>query len=348
MADIFTVMPNCKVLYGCLAVTLVVGSAGLSPAQTFESVGTRAQGMAGAFVAVANDATASWWNPAGLATGEYLSAVTEHGRMTEPTLPSTDAPAVRTLSSSFAIAFPALGLSYYRLRISATTPLASTGTDGPTRQDQRISGTSVRSVAVSQFGTTIGQSIGDHLVVGSTLKLLRAGAVSGESADASPLDVADTLSVPHHTRADLDVGAMATAGHVRLGLAVKNLTEPTFDTGGVDRARLSRQVRAGLAFSSSRNAVRQGLTVAADADLTTMSTALGDVRHVTAGFERWAARGKLALRAGASANTVGERRPSGSVGLSVALTRALSVNASRTVGRDESVTGWSTGVNVAF
>ena len=347
MADIFTAMKNCKVLCGCLVVALLAGWTGLASAQTFESIGVRAQGMS-AFVAVADDATASWWNPAGLATGQYLSTVTERGRMTEPANPTTDAPAARTASSTFAIAFPAMGLSYYRLRISATAPLASIGTDGPTRQDQQIAGTSVHSVAIAQFGATVGQSIGDHLVIGSTLKLLRAGAVSGESTDASPLDVADALKVPQHTRADLDVGAMARAGHVRVGVTVKNLTEPTFETGGSDTATLSRQVRAGIAILSVRNGVRKGLIIAADADLTTTSTAVGDVKHVSAGFERWLAGGRFGFRAGASANTVGERRPAGSAGLSVALTRALSVNASRTVGRDESVTGWSAGVNVAY
>ncbi len=35
----------------------------------FESVGERALGMAGAFVAVANDSTAVHWNPAGLVHG---------------------------------------------------------------------------------------------------------------------------------------------------------------------------------------------------------------------------------------------------------------------------------------
>ena len=42
-------------------------------AQIYESVGIRAQGMGGAFVAVADDATATWWNPAGLASGAYFS-----------------------------------------------------------------------------------------------------------------------------------------------------------------------------------------------------------------------------------------------------------------------------------
>ena len=35
----------------------------------FESTGERALGMAGAFVGVADDATATYWNPSGLASG---------------------------------------------------------------------------------------------------------------------------------------------------------------------------------------------------------------------------------------------------------------------------------------
>src|SRR5437762_12072611 len=43
--------------------------------QTTEVVGVRAQGMGGAFTAVADDATATWWNPAGLARGAYFNAI---------------------------------------------------------------------------------------------------------------------------------------------------------------------------------------------------------------------------------------------------------------------------------
>ena len=341
-------MQICRVLNVVTAAAAALVLPALASAQTFESVGGRAQAMSGAFVAVADDATASWWNPAGLATGEYLSAVFEKGRMTEPETPSLDAPATRTSFNDFAVAFPALGLSYYHLRISATTPPDSTGTGGPNRQDPRTAGTSLRSIAITQLGTTIGQSIGDYLVVGATLKLMRSGAMSGISTDAVPLDAADGLSPSRKTRGDLDLGAMATLGHLRLGLALKNVTEPTFDTGGSDSLTLRRQARVGMAVTSGKHVIRQGITVAADADLTTTSTGVGDVRHVAAGIESWTARGRVALRAGASANTVGERRPAGSVGVGVALTRALYVNASRVVGRDKSVTGWSSSVNVAF
>ena len=48
-------------------VAAMLGCAGPAGAQTFEAVGTRAAGMAGAFVAVADDASAAYWNPAGFA-----------------------------------------------------------------------------------------------------------------------------------------------------------------------------------------------------------------------------------------------------------------------------------------
>src|SRR5687768_14058729 len=47
-------------------------------AQTsFEVVGSRALGMGGAFVAVADDPSAAFWNPAGLASGQPAGATIE-------------------------------------------------------------------------------------------------------------------------------------------------------------------------------------------------------------------------------------------------------------------------------
>src|SRR5260370_21446854 len=53
-------------------------------AQVPESIGVRAQGMGGAFTAVADDATAVWWNPAGLAGGSYFSSILEYGHPNDP------------------------------------------------------------------------------------------------------------------------------------------------------------------------------------------------------------------------------------------------------------------------
>ena len=54
---------------------VLVSSPLAAHAQLIEDIGIRAQGMAGAFVAVVDDATATWWNPAGLATGAFFSGV---------------------------------------------------------------------------------------------------------------------------------------------------------------------------------------------------------------------------------------------------------------------------------
>ena len=341
-------MLNCKLLCVCLAGAILGGTAHGASAQTFESVGVRAQGMSGAFVAVADDATASWWNPAGLATGSFLSAVIEGGQTTEPGTPSPRGPATRTTYGDVAFAFPSLGLSYYRVRASEIAGPDSTAVSAGNRQDPGTAGSIVRSVALSQFGATVGQSLGDHVVVGSTLKLVHAGAVIGFATGSSPLDDADGFDVSGQTRASVDLGAMADMGQMRLGLTVRNVTEPSFGKEGVDRLTLKRQARVGFAVLTVPQGGQRGLTVAADADITTTDTAVGEVRHVASGVEGWLAKGRLGLRAGASANTVGERRPSVSGGVSVRLTPAFRWNASATTGRDESVTGWSMSASVAF
>ena len=203
----------------------------LAGAQTFESIGVRAQGLGGAFVAVADDATASWWNPAGQATGAYLSAVLEKGRTTEPSAPTSTGPAVRTTSTDFAIAFPALGLSHYRLRISEIAPISTTATGSAGRQDPGGTGSPVRSVGINQYSATLGQSIGDAVVVGATVKVLQAGAVVGTSVAASPLDDADGLDIVRQSKLDADLGVMMKAGHLRLGATLKNVTQPSFGAG---------------------------------------------------------------------------------------------------------------------
>ena len=49
----------------------------LASAQPDPPVGVRAAGMGGAFVAVADDASAVYWNPGGLAAAAYFSIVVD-------------------------------------------------------------------------------------------------------------------------------------------------------------------------------------------------------------------------------------------------------------------------------
>ena len=65
-----------RVLVWCVVGAMVLLAGAPVNAQPFETVGVRALGMGGAFVAVADDATANYWNPAGL-TDLFFSAVLE-------------------------------------------------------------------------------------------------------------------------------------------------------------------------------------------------------------------------------------------------------------------------------
>jgi len=280
-------------------------------AQPADIIGVRAQGMGGAFTAVADDATAAWWNPAGLAGGSYFSSVLEYGHLPNPTDSTTKA---------VFIAFPALGLSYYRLPISEMRPATSTGQVAAIRQDQ---GT------LSELGVTVGQSLGNHFVVGSTLKIMTAG----------------------QTQAGLDLGGMVTFGMARIGLSVRNVTEPTFGEGA-DALALKRQARAGFALSTGPRGVIGTGAVDVDVDLTTTVTAAGEQRRVAVGGEVWTTQRVLGLRGGVSRNLVGSEETSLSGGASVAFRRQRNlisyVDGQVTGGSDESPRGWSVGVRLTF
>ncbi len=280
-------------------------------AQVPESIGIRAQGMAGAFTAVADDATATWWNPAGLAGGSYFSTILEYRHPRHGSDPDV---------KGVSMAFPALGVGYYRLPISEMRPPASTGQAVAIRQDQ---GT------LSELGVTVGQSLGNHFVVGSTLKAMNAG----------------------ETHAGLDVGAMVTFGMARVGLAVRNVTEATFGTGA-DAFSLKRQARAGFALSTGSRGVIGTGRVAVDADLVSVVNAAGEQRRLAAGAEMWTTRRVLGFRGGVSRNMVGSEQTSVSGGLSLAFGQGKYVNSyvdgQLTGGSDESRQGWGLGLRLTF
>jgi hypothetical protein len=136
-----------------LSLALVFGASVPARAQPEPPVGVRAAGMAGAFTAVADDASATFWNPAGLASGAFFSLVLDRN-----TLDTRSA-------TLLALGTPPLGLSYYR-----------TATDD-------LSGSS-DSLVTHHAGITVLQSVGDRLAVGATLKAVR-GVVSAAGASVS-------------------------------------------------------------------------------------------------------------------------------------------------------------------
>ncbi len=314
-------------------------------AQDSEAVGIRAQGMGGAFTAVADDSTATWWNPAGLAAGAFFNLILETSSVHQPA-DSSAVPAWRGISRGFSIAYPALGLSYYRLRVSDVRPGGSTDADAGSRQSTGAGIVRLRTLVVNQFGATVGQSLGQHLVLASTVKLVRAGAGTDvRSRATASLDLAEELEAGAETDTGLDVGAMARFSTVSLGLTVRNAKEPTFGDG--DGAfTLTRRFRVGVAVSS--RAAGGTITVDADLDLTRTERTFGAERRAAAGVELWTASRRIGLRGGVSGNTLGTVRAAPSGGASVALRTGIYLDAHVTGGTDEAGWGWGSALRVTF
>lgn len=320
-------------------------------AQGFEQVGTRARGMGAAFVAVADDASAAWWNPAGLPGSLIFDGVLETGgleagldrRLDEP------GPAGRGRTVMVAAAFPVAALSYARLHQWRAGP-APTGAGAGSRQDGGH--IPVQSLLTHHFGVSFAQSLGDAVVVGTTTRVIRGGmawapgdpaAGAGKAFDAVP-------GGPRRwtTRGDLDAGIRVRLARLRLGLSARNLGAPEFAGDDGQIWRLDRRVRAGVAVvADAGRAGRQAWVVAADADLTRDDQAPGTWRGAGAGVERWLAGRRVAVRGGVEASTSGPARATATAGLSLAVPGGLFVEVAAAAGAEQR-RGWSLGAHVMF
>jgi hypothetical protein len=333
---------------GVIAVALVGALPSAADAQIYEILGTRAKGMGGAFVAVADDADAAWWNPAGLAGGPYFNAIVAYDQTEDPHPDTPGQPAWRSAAPSVVFAFPSLALSYYRFRLSELSRLEPAASGAPDREDPGSADLRLGSFVVDQWGMSVGQSLTDHLVVASTVKLVHGSyATAPVAAGDASLDRAEGLDGPSHTQLDLDLGVMAVLGRTRLGLAIKNLREPVFGAGA-DTVELPMQARLGASVTAGARGRGDALTLAFDADLTRTPTALGDQRRVAAGAEAWMARRRLGLRGGVNANTVGAARFSASGGVSIAVHTGFYVDGQASWPSGEGRGGWGLATRVTF
>ncbi len=334
------------------AVTLSASAVSGAGAQSFDQVGTRAKGMGGAFTAVADDATATWWNPAGVPNSFVVDAVLDgqsSGFTDNAQLRANQSGGAKNGAVGFAFCFPAVGLSYYRVRQTGIDP--ATAGSVPGRQDP-ATGLLARSLLTEQFGVSLVQSLGDRLVIGATLRVVHGGvaiapSVAGD-ADAS-LDAAADADGPTRTTGDIDVGAVLHLHHLRLAVAARNLTAPEFPSTDGIAWRIDRVVRVGVAVvGDPQRAGRQDWTVSADADLTRETTPFGDRRDVAVGAERWIAHRRVGLRGGLRVSTVDEARAAVSGGASVGLTSGVWVEAQATGGADRTTRGWGIDAHVMF
>lgn len=310
---------------------LAVAFAGPVAAQA--PLGSRAAGMAGAFVAVADDATAIYWNPAGVASGSLVSVVIDFGQgQTPPRMPQT-ATGQQDTAAIAAISATAVGFAFYRLASHGIGPAEPAVSRSPSREEVRRS---VQAVTTSTVGVSLVQSLSEHIVVGVTPKLVRGSALDGPSAGVF----------------DVDAGVMVQANQFRLGLVARNLTTPAFaratagrpDEG--DEIELVREVRAGAAWTSGGTGISR-VIVSADADLRSRVTAAGDRRDVAAGVETWWSNQRVGLRGGLRRSTIGEARPAVAAGVSAGLRPGMLLDAHVVRGR-AGEGSWSIGARMTY
>jgi hypothetical protein len=243
------------------------------------------------------------------------------------------------------VAYPALGLSYYRVQVSEI--LAASPTDIPPgdRQDQGSTQVRLRSLILNEFGATVGQSIGNYIVVASTVKLIHGHVGTDlQPRETASLDAADDLgSGDSENHSGLDFGVLARVGMLRGALTVRNANEPTFGTGAATMT-LARDVRAGVAVVSGRGRA----SGSADLDITTRSTPFGDERRLAGGGEFWTTSRTFGVRGGVGGSTIGASRVTWSGGLSVAARRGTYVDVAATGGSDRARRGWGAALRVTF
>jgi len=307
-------------------------------AQGFDPVTTRAAGMAGAFVAVTDDASAVYWNPAALASGSFFSLLLD--RTSDKATDGPDLGGSRS-STFIALGTPPVGVSYYRLRNTWVSP-TPTGI---------ASARLTESLITHNTGVTLLHSIADGLSVGGNLKLVRGIATStlvppGDIDDL--LDDAGDLVGRATNKFDVDAGVSYVHGGFRAGLTMHNLTNPKFEVAedGGRTLELERQARAGVSLASPL-----GFLIATDFDLNDVRGPLGRVQQFSLGSEARVLP-RVYVRTGFRMNMLGGEpgghAPMFAVGGSFAVLNALWIDGQGTIGSDAGGPGWGVAARVAF
>jgi len=251
-------------------------------------LGARAAAMGGAFTGVADDATAFYWNPAGIAFGRLVSAGFYLGRdeMDRSGLP------LEARATGLSLGYTFMGVAFTQFR--------------QTSANERLD---TFDVAIS-----ILQSLPlDNLVIAGNVHYLR-GELFGERLTGVSSD-----------SWDIDLGVMYEPNDVvRAGLMVRHIRGARFRTAVEGETRkLPTLARAGVSFRLPCDAL-----VAFDVDLSRQSHKFYEAHHVpkgilddtwreiSVGFEKSFMDKRLSLRGGLRAEVSSElgSRPAFSVG----------------------------------
>ncbi len=283
---------------------LWVASASISAfAEDPMTLGARATGLGGAFTAVANDATAFYWNPAGVAQGPFVrvglfggSSFRDRGQLVDHLVsgrPGEGSSLDGGRAVGVAAGFTVFGVAVTRFRHTSSV------------LDDTV--VSHQGLEIWDVAASFAQSLPlDDLVIGFNLRFLRGTAHAGQeptgTIPASELNVSDLMkrAVGFEGKTESEPGVDLGVQYrprewIHLGLSARNLNRPTFHTESGDPISLEPHARLGVAFNLPRSVL-----LAADVDLSRREGGIeqADWRELAAGVEKSWRKGKLTLRGG--------------------------------------------------
>ena len=297
---------------------LVLAAESVPAVQESQILGARARGLGGAFTAVADDVTAFYWNPAGVARGPFVrlgafwgTAFRDRDELVE-SLQGAQPGGGSTLSGSGAAGFSA-GITV--LNVAATRfTYTDTELDGTTLRTRGLKTTDIVLTFVQSLppdDLIVGLNV--HYIRGTSFKGVRPAAdVPSSEQNVKELTRWATESgqrAGSESEPGLDLGVLYQPGEwVRLGFSARNLTRPDFFVGGNEEIVFEAHARAGVALYLPRSVL-----VAMDVDLNKREEKRGGVgyRELALGVEKGWWAGRLTLRGGVQAELGGVRSTPG-------------------------------------
>ena len=260
--------------------------------------------MGGAFVAVADDATAVYWNPAGLAKGGPAGGTIDWGRFQfgNRDIPPIPGPSEGSSGLTSFGSWP-VGLSLARFSSTVLVP-------------DQFGVAEAFNTRATHMGVTVLQTLLENVVGGATVKYVRGRvqrAVVGGTTVEEALDRGSDLEGELRHDFDMDVGLLMDLQQLRFGVTWRNLFEPTLGTIAGNEIKLKRRGRLGLAYVSSA-----GVILAMDFDLDTADLEGGPSQNLAFGGEARLGS-KLSVRSGVRWSVKGDKRLVTSAGTSFAI-----------------------------